>query len=104
MSKTLFEALGPEATVHAFMHYPANAFPNQPDPIKDDTHFNPYGAYELARAVVQGIRAANLPLTKFLSTDIPDFDPTHPDPQPTFHLPTTPIQIKTDPTKLTQTN
>ncbi len=50
MSKTLFEALGPEATIHAFMHYPANTFPNQPDPINDNTHFNTYGAYELARA------------------------------------------------------
>ena len=104
MSKTLFEALGPDAALHAFMHYPANTYPNQPEPIADNTHFNTYGAYELARCIVHGIRAANLPLVKFLSPDVSDFDPAHPDPQAAFKLPETPIQIKTDPTKVTQTN
>ena len=103
MSKTLFEALGPQAAFHAFMHYPANTYPNQPDPIDDNTHFNTYGAYELARCIVHGIRAANLPLAKFLSPDVPDFNPAHPDPQPAFHLPETPIQIKTNVMKIPQT-
>jgi lysophospholipase L1-like esterase len=103
MSKTLFETLGPDAALHAFMHYPANTYPNQPDAIKDDTHFNSYGAYELARCIVRGIRAANLPLVKFLDPQIPDFDPAHPDPQATFHLPETPIQIKTNVMSVPQT-
>lgn len=60
MSKTLFEAMGPEGTLKAFMHYPANAFPNQTKAISDDKHFNKYGAYELARCVVHGIRTARL--------------------------------------------
>lgn len=91
MSKTLFEALGPDASIHAFMHYPANAFPNQLDPISDDTHFNSYGAYELARCIVKGIRTAHLPIAKFLTKDLHDFDPAHPDPLGTFYLPPTPI-------------
>jgi lysophospholipase L1-like esterase len=95
MSKILFEAMGPEASSKAFMHYPANAFPNQTEPISDDTHFNSYGAFELARCVVRGIRAAKLPLRKLLAKDIPDFDPSKPDPQPTFNLPATPIPPKT---------
>jgi hypothetical protein len=66
MSKALFEALGPEGTLRAFMHYPANSFPNQTEAISDDTHFNGYGAYELARCVVHGIRQAKLPLRKYL--------------------------------------
>jgi lysophospholipase L1-like esterase len=103
MSKTLFETLTPANTPHAFMHYPANSYPNQPDPINDDTHFNTYGAYELARCIVHGIRQANLPLTKFLDPNIPDLDPAHPDPLSTFHLPETPVQIKSDPTKIPQT-
>jgi lysophospholipase L1-like esterase len=102
MSKTLFEALGPEAAMHAFMHYPANAYPNQPEPIKDDTHFNGYGAYQLARCVVHGIRQTNLPLKHHL-THVPDFNPAHPDPIATFTLPTTPTQTKIDPTKVPQT-
>jgi lysophospholipase L1-like esterase len=95
MSKTLFEAMGPEGSLKAFMHYPANAFPNQTQDIKDDTHFNVYGAYELARCVVHGIRQAKLPLRKQLSKEIPDFDPSKPDPQAGFSLPATPIPPRT---------
>jgi lysophospholipase L1-like esterase len=95
MSKTLFETMGPEGTLKAFMHFPANAYPNQTEPISDDTHFNKYGAYELARCIVHGIRAANLPIRKFLIKDIPDFDPSYPDSEPAFNLPATPIPPKT---------
>ena len=104
MSKTLFEALGPEASTKAFMHYPANAYPNQTEAINDDTHFNSYGAYELARCVVHGIREANLPIAKLLTPDVPDFNPAHPDSLTDFDLPTTPILLKSDPTKIGQTN
>jgi lysophospholipase L1-like esterase len=103
MSKTLFEAMGPEGTLKAFMHYPADSFPGQTEAISDDTHFNSYGAYELARCIVHGIREANLPLTKFLDPKIPDFNPAHPDPQSDFHLPFTPILHPGDPTKVGQT-
>jgi lysophospholipase L1-like esterase len=95
MSKVLFEAMGPEGTLKAFMHYPANAFPNQTEPISDDTHFNSYGAFELARCVVQGIREAKLPIRKFLTKDISGFNPSMPDPPADFNLPATPIPLKT---------
>jgi lysophospholipase L1-like esterase len=91
MSKTLFETMGPEVSTKAFMHYPANALPNQPNPINDDTHFNNYGAYELARCVLHGIRNAKLPLADFISSDVADFNPSQPDSLATFHLPPTPI-------------
>jgi lysophospholipase L1-like esterase len=103
MSKTLFDAMGPEGTLKAFMHYPADSFPGQTAAIEDNTHFNSYGAYELARCVVHGIRVANLPLTKFLDPTIPDFNPAHPDSQTDFHLPFTPILHPGDPTKIGQT-
>ena len=103
MSKTLFETLGPEGSIKAFMHYPANAYANQPKAIDDDTHFNSYGAYELARCIAHGIRESNLPIAKLLDTAVPDFNPAHPDPQPDFHLPATPILTKSDPTKVGQT-
>lgn len=95
MSKTLFEAMGPEGSMKAFMHYPANAFPNQTEAISDDTHFNKYGAYELARCIVHGIRADKLSLSALLAKDIPDFDPSKPDRQAAFDLPATPIPAKT---------
>ena len=94
MSKTLFEVMGPEGSLKAFMHYPANAFPNQTEAISDNTHFNKYGAYELARCVVHGIRARNLPIAKLLDESVPEFDPAHPDPEAEFNLPATPIPVK----------
>jgi lysophospholipase L1-like esterase len=103
MSKTLFETMGPEGTLKAFMHYPAGSFPGQTAAISDDTHFNSYGAYELARCIVHGIREAKLPLTNFLDPAVPDFNPAHPDSQPDFHLPFTPILLRSDPTKVGQT-
>jgi hypothetical protein len=103
MSKTLFEALGPEESKKAFMHYPANAYPNQTEAINDDTHFNSYGAYELARCVVRGIREAHLPTAVYLDPNVTPFDPAHPDPIGTFSLPPTPILLKTSVMKVGQT-
>jgi lysophospholipase L1-like esterase len=95
MSKILFEAMGPEGSMKAFMHYPANAYLNQTEAISDDTHFNSYGAYELARCVVHGMRLAKLPVAELLLKDVPDFNPANPDPLTDFHLPATPIPAKT---------
>jgi lysophospholipase L1-like esterase len=90
MSKTLYEALGEQGTLAAFVHYPANTFPNQPEELKDDTHFNAYGAYELARAIVQSIEDQKLPLAAYLRPHLPAFNPSHPDPVAGFHLPASP--------------
>jgi lysophospholipase L1-like esterase len=96
MSKTLFEAMGPEGAKNAFMHYAANAFPNQTEAISDDTHFNKYGAYELARCVVLAIRKDKLQVSKLLIKGISDFDPSKPNSQTDFNLPATPIPPKTE--------
>jgi lysophospholipase L1-like esterase len=79
MSAKLYEAMGVEESKKALVHYPANTYPNQPEPLADNTHFNPYGAYELAKCVVEGIKANKLGLVKFLKNDTPTFDPTKPD-------------------------
>ena len=44
------------ATVYTY--YPAGSFPGQTAGLKDDSHFSAYGAYELATAVVEGIKEA----------------------------------------------
>lgn len=91
LSKTLFTAMGPEGTLRAFVHYPANTFPGQTEELKDDTHFNSYGAYELARAVVEAIKDQGLPLAQYLRKDISAFDPAHPDVVADFNLPESPL-------------
>jgi hypothetical protein len=60
MSKTLYETWGDKTSLKAFVHYPANSFPNQPQPLQDNTHFSPYGAYELAQCIVSSILHQNL--------------------------------------------
>jgi lysophospholipase L1-like esterase len=89
MSKVMWEAMGPEGTLKAFVHYPANTFPGQTEELKDNTHFNSYGAYELARCVVESLRQQKVPLSLLLRTGIASFDPAHPD--ATFTLPLSPM-------------
>lgn len=91
MSKTLFEAMGPEGTLKAFVHYPADTFQDQPEELKDDTHFNSYGAMELAKCVVESIRSLNLPIAKDIRKDIPRFDPAHPDSPSSWSVPADPF-------------
>jgi len=87
LSKTLFEAMGPEKAKKAFVHYPANSYPNQPTVLADDTHFNTYGAFELAKCVVKSIVDQNLPLKKYLSKIDKSFNPNKPDKVEDFHWP-----------------
>lgn len=87
MSKTLFEAMGSENSKKAFVYYPANSYPNQPNALADDTHFNTYGAYELAKCVVKSIVDQKLPLSKFVSKNYKDFDPKKPDAVEKFYWP-----------------
>lgn len=79
MSAAFYEALGPEKSPLAFG---ANG--------KDGTHHSAYGAYELAKCVVEGIRANKLDLAKYLVDDLPPFDPAHPDPPEAWSVPETP--------------
>ena len=74
-SVRFYEALGPEFAARAFA-----------DDDRDKTHFNDYGAYALARCVVEGLREADPALTagveKHLAPDVGRFDPDHPEPLP----------------------
>ena len=87
MSKILYEAWGPVNSVKAFVHYPAHSFPGQDTELKDNTHFNTYGAYEIARCVVQGLIETNLPVMKQLKRGIARFEPAKPDPVEKWYWP-----------------
>ncbi|MFA9370187.1 MAG: rhamnogalacturonan acetylesterase [Labilibaculum antarcticum] len=78
-TRTFYEAMGVENSVNAFVHYPANTFPNQEKALKDNTHFNPFGADQIAKCVVYGMKQIHLPLVKYLRTDVTDFTPSQPD-------------------------
>src|SRR5574344_2841486 len=84
MTRELFETLGVDNSRKALVHYPANTFPRQPKALEDNTHFNPYGASEVANSIVMGIKKLDLPIVKNLRSDFKDFDPKHPDDFNTF--------------------
>ena len=79
MTREFFETLGYENSKRSLVHYPANTFPGQTDPLEDNTHFNPYGAYEIAKMAVMGMKEAGLEPVKHLRSDFVDYDPCRPD-------------------------
>jgi lysophospholipase L1-like esterase len=97
MSLQFYAALGPEKSLKAFVHYPANTFPGQIEPLKDDTHFNAYGGYQLARCVVEGIKTNVPQLARFLADDVASFDASKPDDITKWHLPSSPFKITQTP-------
>lgn len=91
MSKTLFETLGVEDSKKAFVHYAANTFPAQDKEIHDDTHFSNYGAYQLAKCIVEGIRNSKLGISEYILDGLSTYDPTKPDPLETWSFPHSPL-------------
>jgi len=82
MSKPLYEALGTEPSKAAFA---------EPQPGRtDNTHHNNYGAYELAQAVLSGMRQAGVPAASFIADGYGSFDPSRPDPVASFAVPPSP--------------
>ena len=78
MSKLFYEALGPEKSSVAFK-------------IGDATHHSNYGSYELAKCIVEGIKANKLGIAKYLVIDVARFNPSHPDPFESFTVPPSPL-------------
>lgn len=87
MSKQIYEALGPEGSIKAFVHFPANSFPGQTEKLEDNTHFSTYGAYLLARAVAQSMVSQHMPLQKSVRKEYILFDPQHPISFQSFYMP-----------------
>ncbi|MEY2869754.1 MAG: hypothetical protein RIR01_2256, partial [Bacteroidota bacterium] len=92
MSKIMYETLGEKESIKLFVHYPANMFPGKDKPLADNTHFRPYGAYEIAKLVVKGIRDANLKIAKSISDGTPQFDPAKPGAFEDFYWPMSPLK------------
>lgn len=82
-SRALYEALGPEKSPLAFSNGG-----------KDPTHHNNYGAYELARAVAQGIRQSPslADLAAHLADDFPAYDPAQPGAPDAVAVPASPLR------------
>lgn len=83
-SKELYEALGQENSGRLFKD-------------GDGTHHNNYGAYQLAKIIVQSIRDQHLPIAKYLVKNLPKYDPKRPDDFATFAIPPSPAVTNVKP-------
>ena len=96
-TKVLFETMGEEGSKQLLVHYKKGTFAWQDREFADNTHFNPFGAYEVSKLIVMGLKQLNSPLVQYLTKDWQDFSPSSPDspaaflwPQSIFHDATKP--------------
>jgi lysophospholipase L1-like esterase len=83
MSKTLYESFGPTGSIALFEHAGGSA-------KFDATHHSPFGAYELARCIVECIRKSKLDLAHHIAADVSVYDPAKPDRADQFDIPPSP--------------
>ena len=86
-----YEAMGEEASKGAFVHYKAGSFEGMPNDVEDNTHFNTYGAFELAKCVVALLQVSGLPLARHI-IHFDGFSPACPDAPESFRWPLSPYR------------
>ncbi|TDH26588.1 rhamnogalacturonan acetylesterase [Segetibacter sp. 3557_3] len=98
MSKVAYEAWGPVESIKAFVYFSAGDYPGATKDVKDDTHFSPFGAYEIAKLMVTGIRQNVPALAKLIKPGTPQFNPAKPGTLEAFYWPRSPslASIKPD--------
>lgn len=93
----MYESWGVEGSKSALVHYPANTFPGQEKELTDNTHFNVFGANEIALAIVEEIRNSNLELKKYIREDSPGYNPIKPNKISEWTVPASPRFESTKP-------
>ncbi|MCT9819788.1 fibronectin type III domain-containing protein [Microbacterium sp. W1N] len=66
-SRAYLDQIGPDAAKAVFLHVDPGVFPNRPGGTVDDTHFQEYGAIQMARLIAQDIAALDDPLAARVS-------------------------------------
>jgi lysophospholipase L1-like esterase len=90
MSKTLYESFGPDGSIALFEHTNLSK-------KFDATHHSPFGAYELAQCVLDGIRQSVPELASHIANDVKPFDLAKPDQVDAIYIPTSPVVTKLRP-------
>lgn len=62
LSRVYYDEIGPEATKSVFLHVDAGVYANRPNGTVDNTHFQEYGAIQIARLVAGGVKELPVPL------------------------------------------
>ncbi|CAG7635530.1 rhamnogalacturonan acetylesterase [Paenibacillus allorhizosphaerae] len=69
-SKALYERLGEEKTKALFLWLKPGESPNYPDGSKDNTHFQEYGATQIAGLVAAGLKELNLSISSHIKEPV----------------------------------
>ncbi|BDZ41384.1 hypothetical protein GCM10025865_06830 [Paraoerskovia sediminicola] len=70
-SRAYLNEIGPEEAKSVFLHVPAGVYPGRPNGTQDDTHFQEYGAIQMARLVATDVASLDDPL----ADEIVEVDP-----------------------------
>ncbi|WP_434810969.1 fibronectin type III domain-containing protein [Microbacterium sp. bgisy189] len=70
-SRAYLNEIGPEAAKAVFLHVDPGVFPNRPAGTVDDTHFQEYGAIQMARLIAQDVAELDDPL----AAEVADIEP-----------------------------
>lgn len=97
LTTAMYESWGDEKSRRAFVQYPANTFPGQDKALEDNTHFNSFGANEIAMAVINEVKKQNLSLKKLLKDKVPAYNPAKPNDISSWTLPMSQRFDKTKP-------
>jgi len=73
-SRAYLDEIGPEESKSVFLHVPAGVYPNRPSGTTDDTHFQEYGAIQMARLVAEETATLGLPLSEHVVDVAPPAD------------------------------
>lgn len=69
-SEKVLKSYGEEGSRQLFLQLKPGENPNYPDGVEDNTHFNPTGARIMCGLAVDGIRQQQLPLAKYLKSEV----------------------------------
>lgn len=97
MTKTLYESWGPEKSIGAFVHYPAGTFPGQEKELKDNTHFNYFGAHEIALCILSGMIENSIDLQDHIVNFPADYNPASPSKPGKWAVPESPRYVSKKP-------
>ncbi|MBC3846539.1 rhamnogalacturonan acetylesterase [Winogradskyella echinorum] len=87
MTTKMYEAWGIEDSKIAFVQYPANTFPGQTEDLKDNTHFNSFGANEIALCIIQYLKDEKFDLANFIKLTTPIYSLNNPNNYTNWTLP-----------------
>ncbi|GAA4768472.1 rhamnogalacturonan lyase family protein [Microbacterium gilvum] len=70
-SRAYLDSIGAEAAKSVFLYADAGVYPNRPTGVQDNTHFQEYGAIQMARLVAQDVAGLGLPISSAVEVTTP---------------------------------